>query len=246
MKVLAVETSSHVAAVAVMDSGALLGEYLLDHGKTHSQRLVPMTNELLSALELKPGDIDLFAASCGPGSFTGLRIGITTVKAMAFAAHKPAVGVPTLDALAYNIQSRGNVFICPVMDARNNQVYTALYSCEDGHFKNVTEYMGLAVEELVRLISGKNSDVVFTGDAAAIHEDFFKKELGERCSFAPPFLRCHRASSVAQLALLRASEGKLEDCYSLTPFYLRKSQAEREFERKQAAAAYQSGDMEVR
>jgi len=232
MIILAVDTSSSVAAVAVSGGDRLLGEYMLDHGKTHSQKLVPMISELMKALELLPCDIDVYAASSGPGSFTGLRIGITTIKAMAYAVHKPVVSVPTLDSLAYNIQSSGNTLVCPIMDARNSQVYTALYKAEGGIQTNITGYMGIPVEELVRVILGKNRDVVFNGDAVQLHRDFLKRELGDRCAFASVSLQRQRASSVAQLAFLKASGGELEDCFGMVPFYLRKSQAEREYERK--------------
>ncbi len=234
MKVLAVDTSSTVAAVAVMDEGGLLGEYSLNYGKTHSQRLMPMIEELLGGLGMTPADVDLYAASSGPGSFTGLRIGITTIKAMAYAQSKPVISIPTLDALALNISGTSGL-VCPVMDARNRQVYTALYQNSSAGVTNITEYMGIMVEELVQMIKDKNSDVVFVGEAVALYREYFKESLGERCSFAPPSLMLQRAASVAQLALERAGEGKTESCYDMTPFYLRKPQAEREYEKKQLA-----------
>lgn len=234
MKVLAVDTSTSVAAVAVMDDASLLGEYMLNHGKTHSQKLVPMIKEIMDGLELLPGDIDLFAASSGPGSFTGLRIGVTTIKAMAFAAKKPVISIPTLDALAYGIPLSGEVMVCPIMDARNRQVYTALYSHENGQQKNITGYMGVPVDELVKLIKSKNRKVIFTGDAVQTHRETLKTDLGEDCDFAPPCMLVQRASTVAQLALIRASAGELESCFDMAPFYLRKSQAEREYDKKQS------------
>lgn len=230
MKILAVDTSSSVAAVSVIDERELLGEFILNHKKTHSQKLVPMIDELMKNLGLRPEDIDIYAASSGPGSFTGLRIGITTIKAMAFAAKKPVVGIPTLDALAYNVQSEKSSLVCPMMDARNNQVYTALYKNEEGKQLNITGYMGIPVQDLVQMIRGKNSEVVFVGDGVLLHKEFLKSEFGGRCSFAPQCLLLQRASSVAQLALFKASAGKLESSFDMLPFYLRKSQAEREFE----------------
>jgi tRNA threonylcarbamoyladenosine biosynthesis protein TsaB len=231
MKILAVDTSSAVAAVAILDESGLLGEYILNHKKTHSQRLVYMIKEIMENLELSPEDIDVYAASSGPGSFTGLRIGITTVKAMAFAAKKPVAGVPTLDALAYNISDDG-ALVCPIIDARNNQVYTALYKYENNMPINITEYMGIPVTKLSDIIKGKNCNAVFTGDAVPIHRDFLKIELGDRCRFAPRFMLQQRASSVAELALFKALNGKLENCFDMVPFYLRKSQAEREYDKK--------------
>lgn len=231
MKVLAVDTSSTVAAVAIMDERGLLGEFILNHKKTHSQKLVPMIDTIMKNLELCPQDIDVYAASSGPGSFTGLRIGITTVKAMAFAAKKPVVSIPALDALAYNVPDT-EALVCPMMDARNNQVYTALYRREKGMQVNASEYMGVTLQQLVQIIKGKNDNVLFVGDGVLIHKDYLKSELGPRCRFPPQYLLLQRASSVAQLALYKAAEGKLESCFDMVPFYLRKSQAERELDKK--------------
>lgn len=231
MRVLAVDTSSAVAAVAVMENDTLLGEYSINHKKTHSQKLMPMISSLLEGLELTPGDMDFFAASSGPGSFTGLRIGVTTVKAMAYTVQKPVLSVPTLDAVAYNI-SVTDYIVCPMMDARNNQVYTALYSWENGRQVKISEYMGVPVDELIRMLKGKNRKVLFLGDGVGIHKDLLKQELNGICEFASGNMRMQRAASVAQLALMRASEGMLENCFDMVPFYLRKSQAERMLELK--------------
>ena len=234
MKVLAVDTSASVAAVAVMEDYRLLGEYIINHKKTHSQKLMPMIHEMMNNLDLKPGDIDLYAASVGPGSFTGLRIGVTTVKAMAYAAGRPVASVPTLDALAYNIPV-SEFIICPMMDARNRQVYTALYTWKEGRLKRLTEHMGVPVEELLEIIRQKDGKIMFNGDAAPLYEDFFKKELGDRCEIAPAGLILQRASSVAHAAIINASEGLTENCFDMIPFYLRKSQAEREYDKKSCA-----------
>lgn len=234
MRILAVETSSSVAAAAVMDKGTLLGEYILNHKKTHSQKLMPMIRELLDSLELKPGDIDLFAVSSGPGSFTGLRIGITTVKAIAYAVQKPVVGVPTLDALALNVPP-GQSLVVPIMDARNNQVYTAVYTREKDMLTNITGYMGVPVSELADMVKAKNRKALFLGDAVPLHREYLLDQLGENCEFAPGNLMLQKASSVAQAAYLKALNGEVENCFDLVPFYLRKSQAEREYERKQQA-----------
>ena len=232
MKVLALDTSSIVASVAVMDDDILLGEYTLNHNKTHSQKLVPMIQQLLSNLELEPCDIDIFAVSKGPGSFTGLRIGIATAKTMAYALDKPVIGIPTIDVLAHNISFCKHL-ICPIMDARNNQVYTALYEWVSVGQKRLTEYMGVKIEELAGIIR-ENIDkskekVIFTGDGVRIYKPFFSNELGKKCIFAPDNLLLQRASSVAEIALnpVYKGKGKNEDCFSLVPFYLRKSQAER-------------------
>ncbi len=232
MKILAVDTSSSVASVAVAEDTRIIGEYTINHKKTHSQKLMPMIKELMDNLELAPGDVDVYAASTGPGSFTGLRIGVAAIKAMAFAAGKPVASVPTLDALAYNIPV-GERMVCPIMDARNNQVFTALYRYEkDTQFK-LTEYMGIHITELVDLVKGKNEKVIFLGDGVERHRDFINLELGDLCGFAPDHLLLQRAASVIQAAFIMASKGRLESSFEMAPFYLRKSQAERELELKQ-------------
>lgn len=234
MKVLAVDTSASVAAVAIMEDSNLLGEYIINHKKTHSQKLMPMIKEIMHDLELEPCDIDVYAASSGPGSFTGLRIGITTIKAMAYAVNKPVVSVPTLDALAYNI-TISDLLVCPIMDARNKQVYTALYAWEKGRQVKLTEYMGIPIEELIQIVKEKNKKTVFNGDAIDIHKDLIKAELNDNCEFAPGNIKLQRASSVAQIALIKALEGMHESCFDMVPFYLRKSQAEREYEKSLSA-----------
>jgi len=231
MKVLAVDTSALVATVAVTEDNKLLGEYILNHRKTHSQKLMPMIEEVLESLEIKPQDIDVYAASSGPGSFTGLRIGITTVKALAYALKKPVVSVPTLDALAYNVPVTDSL-ICPIMDARNDQVFTGIYEWDGKCQSRLADNMAVHISELIKIIKEKNIKTVFVGDAVELHSRLLKNELGDMCMFAPPNLLVQRASSVAFLAYERALSGNLESSFDMVPFYLRKSQAEREYELK--------------
>lgn len=230
MKVLAVDTSSTVAAAALIENEVLLGEYFVNNKKTHSQKLMPMIKELTDSLGLNLAEIDIFSASVGPGSFTGLRIGVTSIKAMAYALNKPVVSISTLDALAYNYPVF-NAIICPIMDARNNQVYTALYKFKDQPVCQ-SEYMALPIADLVQILIRSGENICFVGDGVEKHRDYLLNELGKKCSFAPNNLILNRASSVAQLALIRASEGKLESPVDMVPFYLRKSQAEQEYDRR--------------
>ena len=227
MKILALDTSTNAATAAILEDGVIIGEYSCNKGKTHSQRLMPMIQSLLDAVGLKARDMDAFAASIGPGSFTGLRIGVTTVKAMAFAAQKPVISVYTLDALAYNLAA-SKAIICPVIDARNNQVFTAAYKISGGSLERLTDYLGIHINELADILGAMEGDVLFPGDAALMYEAFFREKLGERASSAPPNTALARASSVAVLAKQAYEEGLYEDCYDMKPFYLRKSQAERE------------------
>lgn len=235
MKALAVDTSTAAAGIAVVDEKGLLAEFLLKDMKTHSQKLVPMLRELLDSLRLTPADIDIYAAVTGPGSFTGLRIGVTTIKALAYALNKPVAGIPSLDALANAAVVSENTVVCPIMDARNNQVYTALYKPQNGLMNNLSGYMGLHISELVKLLEEKyeNVNVLFTGDGVLLHRDFLKIELNNRCNFMPDFTLQQMAASAAQLALSINARGESIDQMELEPFYLRPSQAEREYARKQ-------------
>lgn len=234
MRVLAIDTSTAMAGIAVSDESGLLAEYMLRDMKTHSQKLVPMLNKLLNSLQMTAADIDVYAAVTGPGSFTGLRIGVTTIKSLAYAVQKPTVGIPSLDALANASAVREDTIVCPMMDARNNQVYTALYKTQNGLMENITGYMGVHVSELVRQIEEQYADacVLFTGDGVTLHKDFLKIELKNRCVFAPDFVLQQMAASAAQLALSKALRGETVSSMELTPYYLRPSQAEREYAKR--------------
>ncbi len=230
MRILALDTSTNVASVAILEDDVIIGEYSCNKGKTHSVRLMPMIQNLLEKVGLCAKDMDAFCASVGPGSFTGLRIGVTTVKAMAFAAEKPVISVPTLDALAYNLPM-SKALICPILDARNNQVFTAIFRFVNGKLERLTDYLGLHINELVDIIRTMEGEVVLLGDACSMHKDYFAAELGERVSIAPANTAFVKASSVAVLARNAYVDGRIESCYDMVPFYLRKSQAEREKEK---------------
>lgn len=236
MRALAVDTSTATAGIAVADENGLLAEFMIKDMKTHSQKLVPMLKELLDSLRLELSDIDVLAAVTGPGSFTGLRIGVTTIKTMAYALDKPVVGITSLDALANAAIVPEGTLVCPIMDARNNQVYTALYKPQNEVMTNLSGYMGLHISELVKQIEEKyeGADVLFAGDGVLLHRDFLKIELRERCSFMPLFTLQQMAAPAAQMALTLHAAGESMDCDELVPFYLRPSQAEREYARKQA------------
>jgi len=229
MRILALDTSTNVATIAILEDDVIIGEYSCNIGKTHSQRLMPMIQNLLEKVNLCATDMDAFSASIGPGSFTGLRIGVTTVKAMAFAANKPVISVYTLDALAFNV-SMSKALICPMIDARNSNVFTAIYRFVNGKLERLTDYLGIHINELANIIRPMEGEIVLLGDACSMHKDYFALELGERVNIAPPNTALAKASSVAMLARNAFLEGKLESCYDMVPFYLRKTQAERERE----------------
>lgn len=237
MKILAVDSSTSKASVALWSDGKILNEININDGKTHSEKLVPMIKEVFDRSDTAPQDADFFAVSEGPGSFTGLRIGIVTVKAMAMALGKKCVSVPTLDALAYNCKDFKG-FICPVINARNNQVFTAVYKYGDKFPQKLTEYMPLHISELSDLIISlkdtENGSIIFCGDAALVHADFFKEQLKGcfECFTAENEKLLADAASVAYMADFMICEGKIIDSDLLVPNYLRKSSAEQMKEKK--------------
>lgn len=230
MKVLSVDTSSLVATCAVVDEEKVLGEYTLNQDMTHSERLIPMIKVVMDSLGLEPKDIDLFAAASGPGSFTGLRIGLATIKGLAHVADKPVLGISTLEALAFNIPW-GEVVI-PIMDARRDRVFTGIYSWGNGKLEDILKPTILEIDELLDFIDDNYEDVMFNGDGTNVFKERIVNRLGEKALFAPISLNMARASSVGELALLKWNEGKRENYFELVPDYLRESQAQREFKKR--------------
>lgn len=233
MNILAIDTSSLVATVAVINEEKLLGEFTINSPMTHSQKLMPIIDQLLSSLELSMEDIDTIAASRGPGSFTGIRIGIATIKGLAHGRKIPIVGVSSLEGLAYNI-TYSKELICPIMDARRNQVYTGVYKWENHKLINIVEEAPLSINELMDKLKEREEKVIFLGDGLGRYKEDIISGLGEKALFAPLYVNMQRASSIAQLALdkINNGESKPEDYLSIAPIYLRKSEAERQYEEK--------------
>lgn len=223
MKILALDSTATVASVALCEDDRLLGEYTVNNGNTHSETLLPMVESLLRFFEIDTDDIDLFASSAGPGSFTGVRIGAATVKGLAFGTQKPCIGVSTLDALAYNLNMI-NGLICPVMNARRKQVYTALFRCEDGVLTRLCPDSAIAIAELDELLSAYDEQVYLCGDGYAITKELLTHPIG----FTPERLRHQSAFSVAQIAKAAYDVGIRTSDVEMSPTYLRPSQAERE------------------
>jgi len=222
MLILAFESSAKAASVALVRDGRLISQSGQCSGLTHSRTLLPMAEDLLKNTELTLADVDVFAIAHGPGSFTGIRIGVSTVKGLAWAGEKPCIGVSTLEAMAWHGVAVGGV-ICPVMDARRNQVYNALFEIRDGHPVRMTEDRPIASEELAAELKALNAPVFLVGDGAVITERYFR-EAGIPCSVAPDNLVWQDAWGVAMAA--QDKEPVSPDV--LNPVYLRLSQAERE------------------
>lgn len=228
MKVLAIDTASNVASAAILEDDKLLGEIILNHKLTHSQKLMPMIDALFQNCECKPEDMDLFAAANGPGSFTGLRIGVATVKGLAHGVNKPVIGISTLDGLAYSLPYCENLIV-PIMDARRSQVYTGTYIWDTDGFKTVEEPRAVSIEECVS-DCGNFLETVFVGDGVPVHREYICEKLGDKALFVEANANMQRASSIGALALRRYDRAVAPQ--ELLPFYLRKSQAEREYDEK--------------
>lgn len=228
MNILAVDTSALTATVAVMKNGVLVFENNITNALTHSETLMPMIDYALSSVKLSVKDIDLFAVSCGPGSFTGIRIGVSAIKALAYATNKPVYGINTLEALAFNLSVTENVRVCPIMDARRSQVYNAVYKFTGGKAEIVEAPRALSVEELCEEITEKT---IFTGDGVNVYKDKITQLCGDKALFAPAHLTLQRAASIAYAASM-ATEDEYLTPEALEVIYLRKSQAEREREER--------------
>lgn len=222
MLILAFESSAKPASAALVKDGQLLSQYMQCSALTHSRTLLPMAEDMLKNAELRLSDVDLIAVAHGPGSFTGIRIGVSTVKGLAWAAEKPCVGVSTLEAMAWHGLAVGG-YICPVMDARRSQVYNALFKIENGRPVRMTEDRPIALEELAKEVTALGAPVFLVGDGAALCFEYFTAH-GVPCVMAPDNLRWQDAWGVA-MAAADKTPGNADE---LLPVYLRLSQAERE------------------
>lgn len=228
MLVLSVDSSSSTATCALVKDDEVLGEINLNNKKQHSVILMDLIDTLLKEYHIEINSLDGFVISRGPGSFTGLRIGMATLKGLAFGSNKPLTSISTLDALAYNVVSFNGI-ICPIMDALRENVYTCLYKSENNSLISLIEENCLSISELVDILKEKNLPIIFVGDGVSKHKDFLKENL-PNCIFAPNHSNFPKASSVGELGIKKIKDGIMEDLDSINPIYLRKSQAEREYE----------------
>jgi tRNA threonylcarbamoyladenosine biosynthesis protein TsaB len=230
MRVLSLDSATEVASCAIIEDSKVLGEVIINYKMQHSKTLLPIIDSLLKSLDLTLKDVDGFVVSKGPGSFTGLRIGMATIKGFSQGTKKPFVSVSTLDSLAYNMCYTQGI-ICPILDALRGNVYTALYTFNESKLVAISDYMVISVEELVPLLTKHNSPICFIGDGLVKHGALLKESL-PKASFAPTHLNLARASSLGELGIKLLSSGKEDNIYDSAPMYLRKPQAEREYEEK--------------
>jgi tRNA threonylcarbamoyladenosine biosynthesis protein TsaB len=222
MKILGIDTSTMMGAVGIVDDESLIAELRTNIELTHSERLMLHIDSLLKSAHLTLADIDGFSVTLGPGSFTGLRIGIAAVKAMAYATGKPIAGVQTLDVLADNLPY-AKYQVCPILDARKKQVYAAIYKSTDTKRMTLMPGSVLTPEELAEKIE---EPTIFLGEGAYVYREFFEGRLCCQAVFAPKSAGYPSGAAVAFRGLKDIQNGRVADPMSLVPSYIRKSDAE--------------------
>lgn len=234
MNILMIDTSGPACGVAIAREGRLVCDMQLVSGRTHSQRVMPMVEAALAMSDMAVSDIDVFGAVTGPGSFTGVRIGVSSVKALAHAADKPCVGVDALHALAANIQAFDGV-VCPILDARAQQVYGAMFRAGDVP-QRLCGDEAMPLTAFLDRVEATDERALFLGDGVAAMRGTIEARLGGRAQFAAPQHMNLRAGSACAIAMRLAEQGETTDYLHLLPLYLRAPQAERERAAREAAS----------
>lgn len=228
---LAVDTCSSSVSVCVQQDDKVIGEYFLNAGLTHSETVMVMVQNLLETAKISVRDVDLFAVTNGPGSFTGLRIGLAAVKGMASVLGKPCVAVSSLYAAALNVGNNfdnNEVVVCSCIESRAGQSYNALFMCKNGNLNRITQDRSILIQELISELQ-KYPNIVFVGDGASTCYNAVNEFAGPPKKFImmPENLRFIRASNISKCALDKYSKGEAVTACDLMPNYLKLSQAER-------------------
>ena len=224
MKILAVDTSSKICSVCILENDNVLLEKHTNDEKTHSQNLMPLIDKLFKETNLTLDNIDLLACSQGPGSFTGIRIGLSTIKAFADAKNIPVVGITSLESLAYNISETG--LIVSLIDAKNDNVYYSLFSNDGNSYTQIGDYKADSIQNILDNLLIYDDKLIFVGDASEIHKDKIIKLITNPV-FASETQNLQTSISIGKSAYNKFKNGIYGDSNSLLPIYLRKSQAER-------------------
>ncbi len=243
MKIIAIDSSGLVASVAIVEDERLVGEYNVQYKKTHSQTLLPMLEELRRMVELDLSTVDAIALASGPGSFTGLRIGSATAKGLGLAMDIPLIEIPTLEGLACNLYGTDKL-VCPIMDARRNQVYTGIYEFTmtgerpfSYGLSRLLSQCAVSIKEIASKCNELQREVIFLGDGVPVFQKALSELLTVPYGFAPAHMNRQRAAAFAVLAFPYLKEGNFVAARDHAPEYLRLSQAERE-----KAEALRNGD----
>jgi universal bacterial protein yeaZ len=225
MKILAIDTSTTHSSCAVMDDNNIVGDFSINQSMSHNEILLVMVDEMLKKLNIDIEDIDLFVAVTGPGSFTGIRIGVTVVKALAMALNKPIVAVNTLEALSFGVFSDKKKI--PLIDARGERVYYGVY--EGINNKNIVAPALLTIDELLNEFSDKG-EFVFVGDCVNLYKDRILEN--KNFEITPACLNSCISKNACVIGKQKYERGDISDCFSLSPEYVRLSQAQRDLENK--------------
>ncbi len=230
MKILGIDTSATAASVAIADENKIIGEFSINTALTHSQTLMPMVDALLKNTGVAVTDIDAIAVNAGPGSFTGVRIGVAAVKGMAFSADIPCISVSTLHSMAYNLVET-DCIVCAVMDARCSQVYNALFGVSNGKVTRIIDDRALALQDLKLDLQKYDEKIILVGDGAKITYDYLKDE-NKNVDLASKQNRIQTASSVVAAGFELLEKGETLTAEQLMPTYLRLPQAQRELNKR--------------
>jgi tRNA threonylcarbamoyladenosine biosynthesis protein TsaB len=228
MRILGIETATRTGSVAVVSESGVIAEYTLNIDLTHSERLMSTVDRVLKDTGIILGDLDGFAVSIGPGSFTGLRIGLSAVKGLALVTTKPVVAVPTLKALAWNLP-QSKYLICALLDAKKKEVYAAIYRSGDDDLIQMMPESAISLKGLADRIKDKT---LFTGEGANLFRNDIRSIFGEWARFAPLSAMVPSAASVAEIGLMMLKSGEQVDPDSLTPMYIRRPEAEVAWEKR--------------
>ncbi|UCD31590.1 MAG: tRNA (adenosine(37)-N6)-threonylcarbamoyltransferase complex dimerization subunit type 1 TsaB [Desulfobacterales bacterium] len=222
MKILAVDTATISCSVAVIDKETLLAESTMVRQQTHSKHLMGMIDYIVGLSGLAISELDGFAVTSGPGTFTGLRIGMSAIKGLAMATGKPVVGVSSLDALAMQA-APSPYLICPLIDARREEVYFSTYKFEGGYLKRQMNESVMPPEDVIKYL---DEPCVFLGSGALLYQKMLKQMMNKTACFIPPFKGTIKASTVAYLSMYDFESDDTDDIKTLVPYYIRKPDAE--------------------
>ncbi|HMK61655.1 MAG TPA: tRNA (adenosine(37)-N6)-threonylcarbamoyltransferase complex dimerization subunit type 1 TsaB [Dissulfurispiraceae bacterium] len=225
MKILAIETATMLGGLAIMDGDTLLAESRINVRATHSERLMKELDHMLSVTGLDLREIDVFGVSAGPGSFTGLRVGFSTIKGLVYSTGKKLVTVPTLEALAWNVPF-AKYSVCPLLDARRKEVYGALFKWMGCNFARLITEQAIKISDLLTKIE---EPTIFLGEGALLNKDMIINTLNDKAHFGDPQQMMPSPANVAALCMKKAIAGDFADAMTAVPAYLRRSEAEIKF-----------------
>lgn len=222
MKILSIETAGSVCAVALTEDDKLIKEEIIDDGNTHSVKLMPLVDKLLTQTNTKISDIDLFACDIGPGSFTGIRIGVSSIKAFLDVTGKKAIGITSLETVAYNVETEE--IVCSLIDAKNENVYYGFFEKEDGIYKNIDDLGFDNINNVIEIAKQKNKKIIFIGNGSTIYKDMIESKMENALVLLDEEKNKLNARNIALAAYYKKNEAV--DSNNLKPVYLRKSSAE--------------------